>query len=103
MMRNRTRLVCMMLALLSVGALWSGWSGSLESLFRGFTVSADRDVRTNGPGAPIGDATQTESACSPPPQCFTDRDCNRICGKKKGGVCVVINSCYRECSCLLDQ
>lgn len=37
-------------------------------------------------------------ACSPPPQCWTDRDCDRICGKGNGQ-CVRVNSCYRECAC----
>lgn len=43
-------------------------------------------------------APSAEAACSPPSQCFRDRDCDRICGKGNG-VCVRINSCYRACSC----
>ncbi len=39
-----------------------------------------------------------EAACSPPSQCFRDKDCDRICGKGNG-VCVRINSCYRACYC----
>ncbi len=45
------------------------------------------------------EAPGSEAACSPPPECWTDRDCNKICGKKVGGKCIVINSCYRICSC----
>ena len=39
-----------------------------------------------------------EAACSPPSQCFRDKDCDRICGKGNG-VCVRVNSCYRACYC----
>ena len=42
--------------------------------------------------------SQAESACSPPPQCFRDKDCDGVCGKGNG-VCVRINSCYRACAC----
>ena len=38
------------------------------------------------------------TACSPPPQCWTDRDCDRICGRGNGQ-CVRVNSCYRQCAC----
>ena len=41
---------------------------------------------------------QAAAVCSPPPQCFRDRDCDPICGKRNG-VCVAVNSCYRECAC----
>ena len=37
-------------------------------------------------------------ACSPPPQCWSDRDCDRICGRNNGQ-CIRVNSCYRECAC----
>jgi hypothetical protein len=37
-------------------------------------------------------------ACSPPPQCWRDRDCDRVCGKNNGQ-CIQVNSCYRECAC----
>ncbi len=37
-------------------------------------------------------------ACSPPPQCFRDRDCDSICGKRNG-TCRRVNSCYNECVC----
>jgi hypothetical protein len=37
-------------------------------------------------------------ACSPPPQCWRDRDCDRVCGKNNGQ-CIRINSCYTECAC----
>lgn len=43
-------------------------------------------------------APNVAAACSPPPQCFRDRDCDRVCGKGNG-VCVTVNSCYRACSC----
>ena len=36
--------------------------------------------------------------CSPPPQCFRDRDCWGICGKNNG-TCRRVNSCYSECIC----
>jgi len=39
-----------------------------------------------------------ELACSPPPQCFRDRDCDSICGKRNG-TCRRVNSCYNECVC----
>jgi hypothetical protein len=48
--------------------------------------------------AVLADDTPSEAACSPPPQCWRDRDCDPICGKRNG-VCVVVNSCYRECAC----
>ena len=41
---------------------------------------------------------ESDAVCSPPPQCFRDRDCDRICGKRLG-VCVRVNSCYNECIC----
>lgn len=37
-------------------------------------------------------------ACSPLPQCFTNRDCDKICGKRNG-ICVRVNSCYNQCYC----
>jgi hypothetical protein len=43
-------------------------------------------------------APNAEAACSPPPQCFRDKDCDQICGKGNG-VCVRVNSCYRACYC----
>lgn len=57
---------------------------------------------------PLDDRTQQaagqtdtfELACSPPPQCFRDRDCDRICGKGNG-TCRRVNSCYNECLCSL--
>ena len=45
-----------------------------------------------------GTSEQATAVCSPPPQCFRDRDCDPICGKRNG-VCVAVNSCYRECAC----
>ena len=39
-----------------------------------------------------------QAACSPPSECFRDRDCDKTCGKGNG-VCVRINSCYRACYC----
>ena len=47
--------------------------------------------------API-DPSEMEGVCSPPPQCFRDRDCDAICGKRLG-VCRRVNSCYSECIC----
>ena len=41
---------------------------------------------------------EMDAVCSPPPECFQDRDCNRICGKNNG-TCHRVNSCYRECIC----
>ena len=42
---------------------------------------------------------ELQAVCSPPPECFSDRDCNRTCGKKVGGQCVWINSCTSVCYC----
>lgn len=39
-----------------------------------------------------------DGRCSPPPQCWRDRDCDPICGKRNGQ-CIQVNSCYRECAC----
>ena len=47
----------------------------------------------------LPEAPSVDAVCSPPPECWTDRDCNRVCGKKVGGQCVVVNSCYRYCAC----
>lgn len=44
------------------------------------------------------DSSEAQAVCSPPPQCFRDRDCDRICGKGNG-VCIRVNSCYRQCAC----
>lgn len=51
-------------------------------------------------GALVVNTTQNapNGACSPPPQCWRDRDCDPICGKRNGQ-CVQVNSCYRECAC----
>ena len=45
------------------------------------------------------ESERMQAVCSPPPECFSDRDCNRICGKKVGGQCVWINSCTSVCYC----
>jgi hypothetical protein len=72
-------------------------------LLAGAAILAVSTGGAHGPAPAIAVSDATEGsfdlACSPPPQCFTDRDCNRICGKKNGGVCVHVNSCYNECVC----
>ena len=47
----------------------------------------------------LPEAPSAGAVCSPPPECWSDRDCNRVCGKKVGGECIVVNSCYRYCAC----
>ena len=51
------------------------------------------------PSLPVLDlGLEMDAVCSPPPECFQDRDCNRICGKNNG-TCYRVNSCYRQCIC----
>lgn len=50
------------------------------------------------PAPPLIDDPAVQPACSPPPQCYSNKSCDRICGKGLG-TCVRINSCYSECSC----
>lgn len=59
-------------------------------------TNGSEDMATVGDSIPLQDAPN--GACSPPPQCWRDRDCDPICGKGNG-VCVRVNSCYRECAC----
>ena len=46
-----------------------------------------------------------EAACSRcpngSPQCWSDKQCDTLCGGKGLGACVRINSCYKCCSCAL--
>lgn len=66
------------------------------------TTRADDEPRSSPPAAiepvlpPIDDHAQP--TCSPPSQCFSNKGCDRICGKGLG-TCVRINSCYSECAC----
>lgn len=50
------------------------------------------------PAQPGIDDPAVQPTCSPPPQCSSDKGCDRICGKGLG-TCVRINSCYSQCSC----
>jgi hypothetical protein len=53
----------------------------------------------SSPSIPMLDLDlEMDAVCSPPPECFQDRDCNRICGKNNG-TCYRVNSCYRQCIC----
>lgn len=45
--------------------------------------------------APAG---ELDLACSCIDQCWSNRDCDRVCGKGLGQ-CVMVNSCCRECVC----
>jgi hypothetical protein len=63
-----------------------------EEALPALDLDLDLDVVT--PSDPI----EKEAVCSPPPQCFRDRDCDPICGKRQG-VCRRVNSCYNECIC----
>lgn len=47
---------------------------------------------------PVSAQDAPNGACSPPPQCLRDRDCDPNCGKGNG-VCIRVNSCYRQCAC----
>lgn len=33
-------------------------------------------------------------------RCQQDRDCDKFCGAKGAGVCLAVNSCCNDCSCL---
>jgi len=46
-----------------------------------------------------GLSSNAAGSCGPPPQCFSNTDCNTVCGPEFGGTCVRINSCYRACAC----
>lgn len=64
---------------------------------QGLVVTDGSEVTaTVGGSSPSQDVPN--GACSPPPQCWRDRDCDRVCGKNNG-TCIQVNSCYRECAC----
>ncbi len=52
--------------------------------------------RVCGPGEP-SQTPGTEAACCIP-ECWRDKDCDRICGKNNGQ-CVPANSCCNVCAC----
>lgn len=41
---------------------------------------------------------QADGCCQS--QCRGDRHCDTICGAKGAGVCIMVNSCCRQCACL---
>ncbi len=55
--------------------------------------------------APLVSVDLEEAACSRcpngSPQCWSDKQCDTLCGGKGLGACVRINSCYKCCSCAL--
>lgn len=103
MKRVNILLIWAVLSLVLAGSVCAGTAGAIgESAAQPQTAQAPAaspaalaEIALAEILAPVDSALLV---CSPPPQCWTDRDCDRICGKGLG-TCVKVNSCYRECAC----
>jgi hypothetical protein len=81
---------------------------SAPALEAGPPASEDGVCTTNplpGEDRLLVSADLEEAACSRcpngSPQCWSDKQCDTLCGGKGLGACVRINSCYKCCSCAL--
>lgn len=66
-------------------------------------AAATEDALCADPGFSAAPEAETVACSRCPdgsPQCFSDKQCDTLCGTGKGtGVCQRINSCYKCCLC----